>query len=644
MVGWVFLGWIFAGDLPLGYADQDDERPSPQIDILAVDDRGYPNVDLYLTVTDHETGLPFSALSESNFFITTIDDGRLEPQNVSIGADINRPVHLMVVLDLTSSVSPIEFTHMRDAAALLIASLDVQDHVGVITMDHEQTELLQPLSPDHNAALNMMSADELSPVENRSGNVVADGIYQAVEALVTPSPNARPTVVVFTDAPANNIGGQYSFDEIRDLSQERGTTIHVVYFETETNIGEPSEEGFPTELEVLANDTGGIALQHEGEAIDIDSIIEYDDDAYLVEMAQQIADIVEQEYRIQITPTFAADDQRYPLSIAATVQGVISPAAAASFLSRSGFVDLSFLNLENGQRVQLPLNAQIEISEANNDLQSLTLYRIDETSGSEILISDLSVDEPFYTITSDVVSSSLLTLKISGTDSIGNSGERFITLVVEGLQENNDNSNISDLERSSENDSDQGDIGLLEVGLIMLIAGGLSAVASAILFWRLRRHEPELDKPDRQPSILPIPEPSDELPLPKDLIPDIPPPPPSDSVWSDPFEAQTMTEDELGLIVKAFLIGANNEQYPLYEGENTIGRHGTNMVQIMDSTTSRYHAVIEIHGDVYDYVDWRTSQPSVINGHPLAQNEHHALQDGDQIKIGMTVLRFVIHQ
>jgi len=105
-----------------------------------------------------------------------------------------------------------------------------------------------------------------------------------------------------------------------------------------------------------------------------------------------------------------------------------------------------------------------------------------------------------------------------------------------------------------------------------------------------------------------------------------------------------MTEDDLGLVVKAFLIGANDEQYPLYEGENTIGRHGTNMVQIMDATSSRYHAVIEIHGDVYDYVDWRTGQPSVINDHPLAPNEHHILRDGDQIKIGMTVLRFVIHQ
>jgi pSer/pThr/pTyr-binding forkhead associated (FHA) protein len=105
-----------------------------------------------------------------------------------------------------------------------------------------------------------------------------------------------------------------------------------------------------------------------------------------------------------------------------------------------------------------------------------------------------------------------------------------------------------------------------------------------------------------------------------------------------------MTEDDLGLVVKAFLVGANDEQYPLYEGENTIGRHGTNMVQIMDSTSSRYHAVIEIHGDVYDYVDWRSTQPSVINGQPLAMNEHYSLKDGDQIKIGMTVLRFVIHQ
>jgi hypothetical protein len=631
----VLLGWII-NSLPLSYADQTDLRPAPQIDILAVDDRAYPDVYLYLTVVDRNTGLPIPNLNEANFFITTNNDNRLEPQGISTSADVNRPVHLMVVLDLTSSVSPTEFTHMRDAAALLVASLGAQDHVGVIIMDHEQSQLIQPLSPDQNAALNAMSADDLSPVENRSGNVVADGIYQAVEALVTPSPDVRPTVVVFTDVPANSIGGRHNLDEVRVLAQQRGTTIHVVYFETETNTGDPSEEGFPVELELLANDTGGIALQHEGETVGDESVVEYDDDdRYLVEMAQQIADIVEQEYRITLEPSFTADDQLYPISVAATVQGVISSVSEASFRARSGFVNLSFSNVENGQRVQLPVDLQVDISADNDELRSLALYRIDETSGTEILISNLSIDNPSFTLTSDMVSSSLLTLKLSGTDLIGNTGERFITLVVEGLDESG--SNGSNLTRSSEESGDESDIGLVEVGLIVVIAGGLSAIASGVIFWRLRRSVIPVQQAPSSPPPIPAP------PLPTKLSVE-PSPPPPDPVWTDPFEAQTMTEDDLGLVVKAFLVGANDEQYPLYEGENTIGRHGTNMVQIMDSTSSRYHAVIEIHGDVYDYVDWRSTQPSVINGQPLAMNEHYSLKDGDQIKIGMTVLRFVIHQ
>lgn len=633
IVIFVLAGWIF-GSLPTGYADQNDSRPLPQIDILAVDDRAYPEVSLYLTVVDGNTDIPIVGLHESNFFITTEDDVRLDAQTITSGVEVNRPVHLMVVLDLTSSVSPTEFTNMRDAAALLIASLDVQDHVGVIVMDHEQAELLQALSPDRNAALNAMSSEDLAPVENRSGNVVADGIYQAVEALVTPSPDVRPTVIVFTDVPAENIGGRHNLDEIRVLAQQRGTTIHIVYFETETNTGERPEDSFPVELESLADDTGGIALRHDGEAVEGDSILEYDDDAYLVEMAQQIADIVEQEYRITLLPSFTADDQLYPLSVATMIQGNISPSANSVFRARSGFVNLSFLNLENGQRVQLPVDVQVDISAVSDTLQSLSLYRIDETSGTEILIGNLSLENPIFTLTSDLVSSSLLTLKVSGTDAIGNSGERFITLVVSDLDTSGGNG--SNLARSSEEGDDEADIGLVEVGLIVVVAGGLSAVASGLIFLRLRRRGTIINPLPSSPSPPPLP------PLPTKVSLETPAPPP-DPVWTDPFEAQTMTEDELGLVVKAYLIGANDEQFPLYEGENTIGRHGTNMVQIMDATASRYHAVIEIHGDVYDFVDWRTNQPSVINGHPLAPNEHHVLKDGDQIKIGMTVLRFVIH-
>jgi Mg-chelatase subunit ChlD len=137
-----------------GHAWQESSRPRTHI--LAIDDRAYPDVQVYLTVTDIEAAVPVRNLTAQDFLVTAAGTQRIVPSTVTTSTINNRPVHLIVVLDLTGSVSPQEFTNMQTAAALLIASLEVQDQVGVVTMDHQQAALLQPLSPDHNAAINAM--------------------------------------------------------------------------------------------------------------------------------------------------------------------------------------------------------------------------------------------------------------------------------------------------------------------------------------------------------------------------------------------------------------------------------------------------------------------------------------------------------
>jgi hypothetical protein len=106
----------------------------------------------------------------------------------------------------------------------------------------------------------------------------------------------------------------------------------------------------------------------------------------------------------------------------------------------------------------------------------------------------------------------------------------------------------------------------------------------------------------------------------------------------------TQANAQVGVVARAFLVGHTGEHYPLYEGENTIGRHGSNMIQIMDATASRYHAVIEIHGDEFEYMDWQASQPSDLNGQFLERGRRYPLRHGDRIRIGVTVLRFVVNR
>ncbi len=97
--------------------------------------------------------------------------------------------------------------------------------------------------------------------------------------------------------------------------------------------------------------------------------------------------------------------------------------------------------------------------------------------------------------------------------------------------------------------------------------------------------------------------------------------------------------------IRAYLIDEEHDRhYPLVDGENTIGRHGSNSVQILDITASRYHAVIEIHGDSFEYMDWQATHASIINDCLLGSEERHPLQSGDQIRIGRTTLHFKIEE
>jgi hypothetical protein len=103
---------------------------------------------------------------------------------------------------------------------------------------------------------------------------------------------------------------------------------------------------------------------------------------------------------------------------------------------------------------------------------------------------------------------------------------------------------------------------------------------------------------------------------------------------------EARTDAGLGSAVEAFLVGQAGEQYPLLDGENTIGRDGSNMIHLADDAVSRYQAVIEVRDGEYEYMDWQAERPSEINGRPLGRGERHLLRPDNEIRIGATLLRF----
>lgn len=76
----------------------------------------------------------------------------------------------------------------------------------------------------------------------------------------------------------------------------------------------------------------------------------------------------------------------------------------------------------------------------------------------------------------------------------------------------------------------------------------------------------------------------------------------------------------------------------LEEKLTTLGRTPANTVQLQDSSASRKHCLIKLEGDVYVLRDLESGNGTTVNGQRI---KDHYLQDGDLIKIGTTVLKFV---
>lgn len=614
---------------------------------------------VYLTVTNTETAAPIKNLSADNFLLTTADNLRFDAFNVETDTATDRPVHLMMVLDLTSSVSAQEFTNMQTAAALLAASLDVHDQVGLVTMDHASTTLLQPLSPDHNATINAMYSGEIAPVVNQNGNVVADGIYQAIEALVTPAPDVRPTVVVFTDVPSGGVGGEHDLGEIRALAAERGTTIDIIYFEAEAD-AQPTGSP-PDELAALADETGGLMLRRDGE-VNPDDDEDYNDDVQLPEMAQQIADLLEYEYRLHMVMPFAADDGEHLLTVVATALGQVTPAVETTFRARTGLVSLVFSNVQDGQHITLPLTLQIDTAGSSNTLRSIFLYQIDNATGTALQIAEIMPELTSFTLVPESFATGVLTLKVAGQDAVGNSGEKYLTLIVQNGQLGNTALPAgSTINKTRASDESRGTSDLVRVALWMVAAGVVGSIASlaALMVFRRRNrwaNAKTQPMPVLPPPIFPIVTPINRLANP--VVLQIEPPVEAEATQpvtpiiiaqtsNGPLDEQTQiieSHTPAEPVIRGFLLGSNAEKFSLFEGENTIGRHSTNMIQIQDATASRHHAVIEVFGDSFEYLDWQASHPSLINGHPLPSGERVALKHNDVVQLGSTVLRFILPQ
>lgn len=92
-------------------------------------------------------------------------------------------------------------------------------------------------------------------------------------------------------------------------------------------------------------------------------------------------------------------------------------------------------------------------------------------------------------------------------------------------------------------------------------------------------------------------------------------------------------EPSLVLVEEGSVVG----RFALRNERAVIGRHAGSDVEVKDPGASRRHAEVRRQGDRFVVVDLGSTNGTLVND---AQVTEHALEDGDRITIGNTVLEF----
>jgi pSer/pThr/pTyr-binding forkhead associated (FHA) protein len=93
----------------------------------------------------------------------------------------------------------------------------------------------------------------------------------------------------------------------------------------------------------------------------------------------------------------------------------------------------------------------------------------------------------------------------------------------------------------------------------------------------------------------------------------------------------TITESPGGQVGKNFLV----KHRPL-----AGGRHPSQEIQLLDAEVSRRHFLISVEGEEHVIIESQGANGIFVNGEKVKE---HKLQEGDQIRVGATVLVYSKH-
>lgn len=216
------------------------------VQVVQVDKARFPEVDVYVSVTDAE-GRPVKNLMPEDFSLE--EDGQpLSLTHVSRAGE-QGPVTAVLVIDKSGSMN--HFNKMKAAREAAIAFVELMrpgDATGVIAFNTQVTTV-QPLTDDQESLI-----EAIKGIEAMDDTALYDALHAASAMLELVS--GRKAIIVITDG--MNTAGQRTREETLTLVGEQGLSIYTI------GLGDPSQgtETYagidePT-LKAIAEESGGV--------------------------------------------------------------------------------------------------------------------------------------------------------------------------------------------------------------------------------------------------------------------------------------------------------------------------------------------------------------------------------------------------
>ena len=234
------------------------EKTDINIDVRQVDNSNFPNVTVYVSVTD-TNGNVVEDLKKTDFDITEIDkNGNVSGASIDdvyriLGED---RINVNLVLDKSGSMGGGKMGQAQNAANALVdyMSLDSGDRIEVISFDNYVY-----LEQDFTSRKEMLATaiDGISP---GGQTALYDALYAGV--YQTYYENGAKCVIAFTDGAEN--ASSYSFEDVVEIARNTSIPVYII------GIGDTSYDSTP--LRDLATQCSG--RYYSANDSDLQSILE----------------------------------------------------------------------------------------------------------------------------------------------------------------------------------------------------------------------------------------------------------------------------------------------------------------------------------------------------------------------------------